>query len=846
MRPSALVYFYRRRLRVHIVQELLAGVGVAVGVALVFAVIVANSSIASSATEVVHAVVGPATLQLRARDRDGFGEQLLKRVQRLPGVKGAVPLLEQTATIRGPDGHSVAVDVAGTTLSFAELDGLAHTLPIEAASSRGLDLSKALADDLGISASSTPGSVVLLELRGRATSLHVNAVLGREAAGALSQASAVIMPLARLQRLAGLPRRITRILIESQPGREASVRAELGVLAAGRLTVAAADQEIALLRQALHPSDQATEFFAAISALLGFLLAFNAILLTVPARRRMISDRRLEGATRTAIVQMVVFQALCLGLTASLVGLLAGYLISLSLLHQSPGYLAQAFTLGSNTVVGVLPALVALLGGVVTTCMASAVPLLDLRAGRALDGVYYEDGDPGNSLDADAQRKLFAIAVALALLATLLFALVPSLALVACVLLALATVLMVPLAFTAILAVADRLARRASRFKMLPVALSSLRATTLRSLALVTTGAVAIFGSVALGGARSDLLRGLRSFAKDYVADADIWVLNPGDTAAVNPFFADHYSTRIAEIPGVASVRSFQSEFMDVGDRRVWIIARPPNADPALLRSQLVSGDPLTAATHIREGGWVAASAQIAEEEHVKVGDELSVPTPSGIARFRLAAITTNFGWTAGAVLMNTTDYSRLWATTQPTALGITITPGASVTRVQRAIVAVLGPGSGLEALTAQTRAERFDAIAGEGLARLGDISTLLVIAAILAMAAALGSNIWQRRTSLAMLRLSGAPPHRLRRLLLLESSLILGTGCLTGAVAGIYGQAIIDGYLRHVTGFPVATLAASWRPVAILAVVVGAASVIGAAPGWVASRVSPTLALEE
>ena len=66
-----LVYFYRRRLRLHAVQELLAGVGVAVAVALVFAVLIANRSIGSSAGEVVHALIGPASLQLRARDADG-------------------------------------------------------------------------------------------------------------------------------------------------------------------------------------------------------------------------------------------------------------------------------------------------------------------------------------------------------------------------------------------------------------------------------------------------------------------------------------------------------------------------------------------------------------------------------------------------------------------------------------------------------------------------------------------------------------------------------------------------------------------------------------------------------
>jgi hypothetical protein len=48
MRPYALVYLYRRRLRVHAVQELLAGVGIAIAVALVLAALVAEGSIAGS------------------------------------------------------------------------------------------------------------------------------------------------------------------------------------------------------------------------------------------------------------------------------------------------------------------------------------------------------------------------------------------------------------------------------------------------------------------------------------------------------------------------------------------------------------------------------------------------------------------------------------------------------------------------------------------------------------------------------------------------------------------------------------------------------------------------------
>ena len=91
--PRTLVYFYRRRLRAHGIQELLAGVGIAAAVALVLAASVTQGSIAASTRQAVRAVIGPANLQLRARGPDGFSEAMLAKVERLPGVQRAAPLL---------------------------------------------------------------------------------------------------------------------------------------------------------------------------------------------------------------------------------------------------------------------------------------------------------------------------------------------------------------------------------------------------------------------------------------------------------------------------------------------------------------------------------------------------------------------------------------------------------------------------------------------------------------------------------------------------------------------------------------------------------------------------------
>jgi putative ABC transport system permease protein len=828
---------YARRLRAHGAQELLAGIGIAAAVALVLAATLAEQSISGSARQVVHAIVGPAQLQLRARSEEGFPESTLARVQRLPGVARAAPLLDSRTTLTTPAGRSASVQLAAADLRLATLDGLAETLPIGALTSNRIALTAAAARALG------PARSVTVDLRGTAYTLAVSAVLGPRDAGALSAAPVAVMPLSLAQRLAGLPGRVTRILVQARPGRVAQVRRELHSLAGPSLEVAPAEQDLALLRQALSPSDLASGLFAAIGGLLGFLLAFNAMLLTVADRRRAIADLRIEGATRLTVIEMVAFEGLCLGLLASLAGIAGGWALATGAFHHSTAYLAQAFVLSPSTLLDARAVALALGGGVLATLLASGVPLLDLRPSRARDAVYRANGAPGNTLTSRERTRLAGLALALTAGATALWTLDPSAAIPATALLALATVLAVPLVFAAVLAAADRASERLQRLAVLPLALASLRATTIRSLALAATGAVALFGSVALGGARENLLQGIERFSHSYVADADIWVGNPGDNQAVDPFRAGSYAARLARLPSVAGVQAFHGAFLQLGGRRVWIVARPPDGATHILSTQLRSGEPADTLTRLGHSGWIAVSEAIAGERHLHLGDALTLPTPTGSLALRVAATTTNLAWPPGVIFMSSADFTRAWQTADPTALALTLRPGTDP-RAARTQVAHALAGTGLQATLAADRARTIDALASTGLGQLREIALLLLAAATLAMGAALTSSIWQRRAGLAGLRLLGARSHSVLAVLGLEALLMLGAGCLTGALVGVYGQVVIDAFLRHVTGFPIADPTTSIHPVQVFAAVLAAALALAAIPGLLAARVRPALAL--
>ena len=122
MRLSSIIRLYRVRLRARAVQELFAVIGIAIGVALLFASHVASTSLDRSVQQLTRGIVGHMRFQLAARDSHGFDERLLAQVRSIPGVRAAVPVLEAQANLVG-DGGSRSIDLIGTDPRAARLGG---------------------------------------------------------------------------------------------------------------------------------------------------------------------------------------------------------------------------------------------------------------------------------------------------------------------------------------------------------------------------------------------------------------------------------------------------------------------------------------------------------------------------------------------------------------------------------------------------------------------------------------------------------------------------------------------------------------------------------------------------
>lgn len=843
IRLSALVDHYRMRLRRQLLAELLAGAGIAVGVALVFGVLLADSSITGSAPAMMRAVEGSANLEVRARSSEGFSEALAQRAGRAPGVQFAAFLLRENGELAGPRGRR-SIQLVGLSSGIVALHGSAtrNLAAGEALLGGGVGLPSPLAEGVG----ARSGRPVTLLIGGEAHPAPVAAVLDSGTIGPVAQAPVVLAQLSQAQALSEHRGRVTEVLIETRAGSERRVADELRAVVGGRASIEPADSELKILEATAKPLGQSTSVFAAIGAMVGLLFALNAMLLTLPERRRLVAELHTQGFDVAQIRLILLSQALVLGVLASLAGLALGDLLSHTVFQQSPVYLAAAFPIESHQSISAATALIAFAGGVAVAALAALAPVSVLRSASPMTAAAQGADRAVQRIDPRAAGMLGALGAMLVIAVTVLVLADPSLTIVGGILLALAVPCLIPALFIGALGALKRIASR-MRGSMLSLAAIELNATATRSIALIAVAGVAVYGSVAVQGARSDLTRGLDQAVVEYLDTAQVWVTANDKFLTVDSFKDAGAAAAIARAPGVAAVRFYEGGLLDVGSRALWIRARSPQDSRMIQASQLLHGNLARASALIRGGGgWAAISKAFAAERHLRVGDGFTLPTPSGDAHLRVAAVTTNVGWSPGAVTLNLNDYRRLWRSDLPAALEVNLKPGVSPAAGRRSVTRALGGRPGLRVETLAERERTFEASAREGLRSLGQISTLLLITAALAVAAVLSASIWQRRARLASLGAQGFDHMQLWRAVVLESGVAVAIGCAVGAVLGLYGHALASRWLALSTGFPAPFSLGLPDILLALGIVAGATVVLAGALGLRSARVSPSLAFQD
>jgi putative ABC transport system permease protein len=839
VRLTSALTLYRVRLRRRWFQELLAILGIAAGVALLYATQVASTSLSGPVRTINNGLVGHSQLQLLSRGAVGMPERLYDEVVRLPGVVRAAPVLQLPGNLTGPRGQRgvtlFAADPRIVRLRGNLLKGFSGR---DAADQETVVVPGPTARAIGVGV----GDDVRVQLRGRTVTTPA-VVAERPQIGALVDTSIAIVPLGYLQRLARQEGVVTRILVEAEPGQVDRVRRGLRRIAGDRTDVRPGAYEAQLFDEAAKPTSQASTIFSVLSALVGWLFAVCALLVTASERRKLALQQREQGFAPSATLATLLVDAVVVGVLGAALGLAVGELLSRHGFSSDVSFLSGAFPIGDQRVVTWQSVAIAVGGGLLAATVGVLAPVREVVIGslpRRLRPV--RTAGPPNAHQ--RPRRLVPILGAACLVAAIVLTVAaPGSAVIALVLLGLALTLLLPLILAGAIAGLEWANRRGRSIVSVELALQQLHEERWRprALAIATTGAVAVFGATALQGARANLQDGLNDLAHGLTAVAPVWAAPRGAGSAIGTAtFAPRDARVLSRLPGVQRVSLYRAGLLDIGDRRAWVLGEPRDVARPIPAHQVLEGDERLANERVRAGGWATVSRAIADDLEVQVGDRFTLPAPRPIG-LRVAAITTNLGWSSGALVVNAAELERSWGNDAIAAYHVHPAAGATSVGVAREVAAALGPRSALQVETAPDRAARQRAVARSGLSRLRQIAELTLLAAVLAMSAAMIGLLWQHRPSVAERKQHGLRSGLMWRSLLTETVLLFGTGALAGGVFGLLGQELCTRGVQVVTGFPVAGGLRLDIAASITALVIATSSLVVIVPGWLVARVGPS-----
>ncbi len=366
-----------RHLRRHRLRTLLTFLGIALGVAVIFAIAVVNRSLTTSFQSTIDQIAGKAVLQV-ANGESGVSESLLPVIRDTEGVRDAAAAVEGFLPVSGMRGERLYVYGVDLLTDFAMRDY--QFIDSEFAFDQALDFI-ARPDSIAITESFSRrlnlplGATVALTTSTGKQNYTVRALLREQGTAKVFGGSFALMDLPVAQRAFGKEGKLDIVDLTVEEGATIeAVQARLRPRLQG-----AAEAERPKKRgeqiELLLTSFRVGLFFVSLIALfVGFFLIYNTVSVSVIQRKHEIGTLRCLGMRRSELLRLIITEALLLAVFASLVGSFFGWLLAQAALVAvgetmgnlfslvdlaSGGFTARecAVALGSGIVVAVLAAL---------------------------------------------------------------------------------------------------------------------------------------------------------------------------------------------------------------------------------------------------------------------------------------------------------------------------------------------------------------------------------------------------------------------------------------------------------------------------------------------------------
>ena len=791
-----------RRLRRRPLQYVLFVLGVAIGVAMMVSIDLANGSARRAFALSTDAVTGKATHRV-VGGPTGLEEDLYRRVRVEAGFSPAAPVVE--GYVGAPALGDQPFRLIGVD-PFAEPPFRDYFAPAGESSGLAVDAlvnflavpnSVIVAQETAEAAGVGLGDVLMLDVNGRPVAATVVGLL-QPADNVSRRALAGILftDIASAQELLGMVGRLSHIDLIAES--DAALAGVAALLPPGATIETAAARGNAI-RQMTAAFELNLSALSMLALVVGMFLIYNTVTFSVIQRRPLFGILRCLGATGGQLFTLILSEAVALSLVGSVLAALAP---AVEAARTAPQTTLRRSTLESR-VRRLLPWLVVAWAALT----AAGLVLLRLRGGGLVT----------------AFGGLFAVLIAAALLAPPVTA-----ALMA---------LFAPLGGR-LLGVLGRMAPR-------DIA-RSLSRTSVAIAALMTAVSVIVGVSIMVGSFRGTVVQWL-----DQTLQADIYISPPGATA--NRVAGSLDPDLVAELktwPGVARAvtsHTVQIELPEFG-RLVQLVAVDGDVSRGNRPYAWVRDDLANPWAALEAGEGIIISEALALKEGLPTPPPpIALPTADGPRAFPVLAVFYDYSSDQGSIFIDNDLYADMWGDTTVSAVGLIVEPGVAVDTVIDDIRAALGGRQDVVVQSNEALRRGSLEIFDRTFAITSTLRLLAIIVAFIGVLSALMSLQLERGRELATLRATGMTRPQLWALTLLETGLM-------GVVAGLlalpvgYALAWILVYVINVRSFGW-TLQMDLRPeyfAQALAVAVVAALLAGIYPSIRVGNLEIATALRE
>ena len=838
----------------------LSFVGVALGVAVVVAIDLANASAQRAFLLSTDSVVGRATHQIVGGSR-GIPEDIFRAVRIEAGVRLAAPVVE--GDVAAPDYPGRTFRVLGVD-PFAEapfrpyLAGLNSrgqtalvsflTRPATAIMSYGTgrELGLGLAGD-----PATQGQADQLTVRAGGVRQRLSIIALLEPADALSRRaldSLLVTDIATAQELLSLTGRLSRIDLIMPAGplgqaELAKIRAMLPPGAEVR-SAAARSQSVAQMTRAFSLNLSALSLLALI---VGMFLIYNTMTFSVVQRRGLIGALRVVGVTRREIFSLIVAEAALLGLLGTAAGLLLGVALAQGLVRLVTQTITDLYFVVSvrELTISGLGLLKGLGLGLGASLVAALAPALEATATQPRAVLNR------STLEARSQRVVPWAAVAgvcLVLVGAGLL-LLPSRDLIlsfgGLFTIFLGCVLVTPVAVVGLLRAIQLLV--GTRTDIVGrLCIRSVLASLSRTAVAIAALMVAV--SVTVGvGIMIESFRQTVAYWLENALQADIYVAPPSLVSRWNEGTLDPaVVARLSAAPGVEAVSTYRRVSVESPSGRVQLVAL--QLDVGRYASyRFVEGRPEAVWAAFETERTVIVSEPYAYHHRLRVGAAVRLRTDRGVQDFRVAGIFADYGSDRGLVMMSRRTYELFWHDRGVSSLGLWLRPDRDVTAMVASLRRLVGSVQEVEMRSNRSLRQASLEIFDRTFTITSVLHLLTTAVAFIGVLSALMALQLERERELGVLRATGFTPRQVWGLVTAQTGLMgLLAGLLALPVGLMLASVLVFVINRRSFGWTLELEIIPGLLVQAVLLAVLAALLAGMYPAFRMSRTSPALALRE